>query len=636
MDKFGWKGPVKKYVKITISEFIEALHNHNINLINLNPSFQQIKAWENEFRILQDQLPQLIQINEKAADWYLVFEYELPRERGRRPDILIIADDRIFIIECKDMRKPEQQHIDQLNAYVRDLSNYHAGSSNVKFEPLLLMTLMVNFKEPTQGITIISPDNLHQVLNFTSEGKSIDPDEWINSRYAPLPSLISAARMIFNHEPLPQIKKAESLGVNDAVNCLLNIANMGFSNGERHLALVTGVPGSGKTLVGLQLVYKLQNDDESPKGIFLSGNRPLVKVLQHTLKSKVFVQDVHGFLKEYGGNSQFIPKESVIIFDEAQRAWDAERVLKQRQVAISEPMDFLVIGGKNPDGALMVGLIGEGQEIHVGEESGLKQWNDAIAESKLKWVVHCPEKVSSLFTNAERVIVDESLNLTKTLRSHLVEDVDRWVEALLVGDFDLAKQYAINIENQDFNIYVTQEIEVAKRYAQERYFGCDDKRFGFVCSSKAENLASYGVKNDFYIMQNLHEGQWFNDPPESPKSCCSFNLPTTEFQCQGLELDLPVVCWGDDFYFKNHEWKKRGRIRGSLKNPFQMTLNCYRVLLTRGRDGMVIFVPEEKTEDTYNALVEAGAKILYGFQSPDFVEEHIISVVAMDVSRNNL
>ncbi len=575
-----------------------------------------------------------MEINEKAADWYLVFEYELPRERGRRPDILVIADDRIFIIECKDMKRPEQQHIDQLKAYVRDLSNYHAGSHNVRFEPLLLMTLMNDARESAQGITIISPDQLHNILNVMANGKTIDSEEWINSRYAPLPSLISAAKLIFENEPLPQIRKAESLGVNDAVNELVKIARAAKENGEKHLALVTGVPGSGKTLVGLQLVYLLQKDDKTPVAVFLSGNGPLVKVLQHTLKSKVFVQDVHGFLKEYGGNNTKLPDEKIIIFDEAQRAWDTERASEMRGIAISEPMDFLAIGAKRHEGTLNVGLIGEGQEIHLGEEGGLKQWNDAIAQSKAKWIVHCPEKIEHLFTDAIKVVVNESLNLTVTLRSHLVEDVDKWVEALLNGDLKTARDYSINIENENFNIYVTQDIDVAKRYAQERYDSCEDKRYGLICSAKAKNLTQFGVNNDFYSMQRLLIGPWFNDPPSSLNSCCSLRLPTTEFQCQGLELDMPIVCWGNDFYYYEDKWISKGRVRYKSKNPFQVTKNCYRVLLTRGRDGMIIFVPPEGTYDTFNAIVEAGAKILYGFESTDIIGEHILSVTAFDVKRD--
>ena len=632
MEKLGWNGPVKKYLQVTISEFLESLKEHNQRNMLCNPSIQQIRAWENEYQILKRELPLLVKNNEQAKEWYLVFEYELPRERGRRPDILVIADDRIFIIECKDMKKPEQQHIDQLKAYVRDLQNYHSGSAGVKFVPLLLMTLMNNERIEAKEVTIISPNYLHFELDVKSQSKTIDAQDWITSRYAPLPSLIAAAKMIFQHEPLPRIRKAESLGVNDAVNSLLEITTQSLKNGEKHLALVTGVPGSGKTLVGLQLVYKLQDNDDVPVGVFLSGNGPLVKVLQHTLKNKVFVQDVHGFLKEYGGNSNHTPKEKVIVFDEAQRAWDADHVKEKRGVDVSEPLDFLRIGAKKEGGTLMVGLIGEGQEIHLGEESGLIQWNDAIIESNEEWIVHCPSKISNLFSGAKRVETNEDLNLNATLRSHLAEDVDKWVEALLAGDFNLAQEYALNVEDENFNIYVTRDIDVAKRYVTERYNECEDKLYGFVCSAKAKNLSKYGIDNDFYAMQRFNVGSWFNDEPTSPKSCCSFNLPTTEFQCQGLELDFPIVCWGDDLHWEDG-WKRRGRIRYKSKDPLKVTLNCYRVLLTRGRDGMVIFVPDLDTKNTFDALVAAGAKVLYGFEISDGVSEEMVGVAALEIDK---
>ncbi|WMW22752.1 DUF2075 domain-containing protein [Methanolobus mangrovi] len=611
MQKFGWKGKINQFMDVKKSEFIDSLSLHHSQCMNCNPSGLQVTAWENEYDTLKNQLPLLIEKKPNALEWYLVFEYELPRERGRRPDILIIAEDRIFIIECKDMKYAEQQHIDQLKAYVRDLSNYHAGSANVKFEPILLITFMENLAIEKQGVTIVSPKQLHEVLNKTTDGNLIDPDKWINSRYAPLPSLISAAKLIFDHEPLPQIRKAESLGVNDAVDELKDISNQILNKNGKHLALVTGVPGSGKTLVGLQVVYNSHNFDENKQNaVFLSGNGPLVKVLQYTLKSKVFVQDVHGFLKEYGGNSTDFPNENIIIFDEAQRAWDAERVKEKRNHSNSEPLDFLSIGEKIPNGTLLVGLIGEGQEIHLGEESGLVQWNDAIKETKGEWIVHCPSKIEHIFSDAKDIVTSEKLNLNATLRSHLAEDVDKWIDAFLNGELELAQKISMNLEKQNFNVYVTNNIDVAKNYATERYSECSDKRYGFICSSKAKNLEKYGIDNAFYAMQRVKPGPWFNDEPDSEYSCCRLNLPTTEFQCQGLELDLPIVCWGDDLYWENDQWSKRGRVRYKSKDPMQVTLNCYRVILSRGRDGMVIFVPKEGTKETFNALLDSGIKAL--------------------------
>ena len=170
------------------------------------------------------------------------------------------------------------------------------------------------------------------------------------------------------------------------------IALKARDDGNRHLVLVTGVPGAGKTLLSLQFVYNDHFDQghESKGAVMLSGNGPLVKVLQHALKSRVFVGDVHGFLKQYGGQSQNNPKERIFVYDEAQRAWDAARVREKRGHGASEPMDFVNIGDRLPDWCVMVGLIGEGQEIHLGEEAGIIQWAQALENGAKRWVVHCP------------------------------------------------------------------------------------------------------------------------------------------------------------------------------------------------------------------------------------------------------
>ena len=176
----------------------------------------------------------------------------------------------------------------------------------------------------------------------------------------------------------------------------------------------------------------------------LSGNGPLVKVLQHALKSRVFVADVHGFLKQYGGQSRHVPKEHIIVYDEAQRAWDAERVREKRGHDASEPMDFVSIGDRLPDWCVMVGLIGEGQEIHLGEEAGIGQWAEALAKSANQWTVHCPQKLASIF-NADKVVFSERLDLTTSLRSHLAADVHKWVAILLKGDLTAANEVSTSL-----------------------------------------------------------------------------------------------------------------------------------------------------------------------------------------------
>ena len=242
-------------------------------------------------------------------------------------------------------------------------------------------------------------------------------NNWLNSDYLPLPSVLQAARMIFQNEELPKIKSAESAGIKDTIAKLVEITIDAKRTNSYYLVLVTGVPGSGKTLVGLQFVYTL--DDP---GVFLSGNGPLVEVLKHALgkESKSFVQPVHNFLKTHGGSNIKNPPENVWVYDEAQRAWDSNRVNEKRGHNNSEPDDFIKIGDRINTWSLVVGLIGEGQTIHLGEETGLELWKNAINNSPNIWKIFCPQKLENIFSGLNIQFHDE-LDLTKTLRSHRAE-----------------------------------------------------------------------------------------------------------------------------------------------------------------------------------------------------------------------
>ena len=614
----------------------------------------QINAWDHSFDILQRELKQLVQIKPAIGSYAIIFEYELPRERGRRPDVVILGP-CIFVLEFKDYAKLLAAHSDQVAAYARDLKNYHAASQRYHVLPILVLARSKDLIQHDQEVLVISPDHLADVFNLEAElenGHLVDPQAWISAEYAPLPSLIQAARTIWSKQPLPQIKRALSAGIPETIAELIAIAKDAQEKNELHLALVTGVPGAGKTLVGIQLVYENHLDSIaqyppatpaaiSPEGlsqsipsqavadsgsvaygkkknnqlntlrnvaVFLSGNGPLVKVLQHALKNSIFVQDVHGFLKEYGGSTAKVPHEHIWVYDEAQRAWDADRVNEKRGHATSEPEDFLKLAERMDSWALMVALIGEGQEIHLGEESGLPQWNDALATMQKPWVVHCPEKVASNFATVKKLLTTDVLDLSITLRSHLAEDVAEWVAAILAGNLTQAKILSERVISQGFDVYITQDINVATNYVKERYHGQEDKRYGLLASSKAKNLPRFGIHNEYNYTKNMREGPWYNDPPTSFSSCCALRDVATEFSCQGLELDFPIICWGDDFVWVS-EWKSPAAPRSKAKDPHRLRVNSYRVLMTRGRDGFFIYVPKEVgMETTYEALVAAGVR----------------------------
>ena len=613
----GWIGSLEQLLLSEPQQIISALLNHHSRALGEPANPSQITAWGHCLSVLFSELEKLITSNPGCRKWSALFEYELPRERGRRPDVVLLGASTVIVLEFKDFSAPLPQHVDQVSAYARDLGHYHSLCHAHRILPVLVLTQARQFQSTEGGVKICSGDLLATCLIDTVESDSsievINPNDWALGEYAPLPSLIVAARRIFNHEPLPQIRRAQSAGIPLTLEYLSDVARSARDRNERHLALVTGVPGAGKTLVGLQFVYDrvLGEIEEAKHAVFLSGNGPLVKVLQHALKSRVFVQDVHGFLRQYGGESEQSPREHIWVYDEAQRAWDADRVSEKRQHPISEPEDFLRIGQRIDSWALMVGLIGEGQEIHLGEEGGLAQWNLAIKAAAGEWIVHCPPKLAKIFDAARDVVPVEKLDLTKSLRSHLAEDVQAWISSLLDGQLDQANSLADRVLHQGFQLYVTQDLESAKAYVMQRYGEEIDKRFGLLASSKAKNLPQYGIRNDFSFTKNLREGPWYNDPPNSKYSCCQLNDVATEFACQGLELDFPIVCWGNDLWYEDGKWRSPVARRSSARNPHQLRLNSYRVLLSRGRDGMVIYVPPDDTmASTMQALLSAGLRPL--------------------------
>jgi hypothetical protein len=602
------------------NQILENLSSYQLSSLREEVHESQRRSWKQSFQLIKNNYHRLKSKIPNSKNWYLILEYQLPRERGRRPDFVILTDRGIIIIEFKGYPQLKNEDLDQVASYVRDISNYQSYSHNKIVNGILFLGTSTSNKEIDE-IRITGPDHLVETINdayINLNGPTeINPDAFISSEYAPLPSLIEAARNIFNNEPLPQIRKAQSAGIPETLDKLIGITKKAEELKEHVLVLVTGVPGAGKTLVGLQYVYHdhFNNPGKPNSSIFLSGNGPLVNVLQYALKSNVFVRDVHGFLKDYGGTPKYAPYENIYVYDEAQRAWDSEKVMEKRGHNNSEPDDFINIGS-NKSWAVMIGLIGEGQEIFSGEESGLKQWNDAIAKSKIKWNVACAEHVSNFFNAAYKLEKLEMLHLDHSLRSHIAEDVKNWVENFLIGRVEFAVELNKKISSEGFSLYVTRDLNGAKEYVRNRYKDSVDKRFGLLASSKADKILNeFGFKCDYMSTQQLSRkdklAKWFMDHPDSIDSCCALNQALTEFQCQGLELDLPIVGWADDLIRQKGNWKTVSKRGKGVKDPYKLTMNSYRVLLTRGRDGMILFIPEkEALDETYEFLINSGVRNL--------------------------
>jgi hypothetical protein len=609
----GWYGTIRDFLVETPTT-LQTKFSALVRDLNLPASNSQLRAWTESIRVLKRECQELADGRPSVKDWGLIFEYELPRERGRRPDVVLLTGPAAHVIEFKGRPFAEQSDIDQVAAYARDIREYHAASHTLDVQAVLALDDANMAAQSVDNVTVLGGRTFASHFTTVPDNGGVEQsriEQWVRADYQPLPALVAAARRIFEHEPLPQIRRAASAGIPQALQALQRVARQAQSKGERHLALVTGVPGAGKTLVGLQFVYetRFSGDEGERPAVFLSGNGPLVAVLQHALKNKIFVQDVHGFLIRYGGASKKVPTEHIWVYDEAQRAWDGERVMGKRGHSLSEHEDFINLGMRVPDWAMLVGLIGEGQEIHLGEEGGLKLWSDAITANGGDWTIHCPEHIAHLFAG-HRVLPDDALELTKTLRSHVAGDLHEWVKALLDGRLAEASAIADVMQKSDYNLYVTRDLDEAKRYVRSRYEAEEDKRFGLLGSSKAKNLPIFGMNTSFQATRGFRPGPWYNDPRTSLRSCCQLLEVATEFSCQGLELDFPIVGWDTDLVWDGVAWfAKSGRTKAH--DARQLRLNSYRVLLTRGRDGMAIFVPSISDLDaTYGALAAAGARLL--------------------------
>lgn len=610
---YGWMGTVQRFLDESESTWLDTINRNYQHLYHQQAARTQQHAWKDSSHVMRSQLQHLLNIRPGSATWTLIFEYELPREGGRRPDLVVLGAGQILVIEFKEKASPSAADLDQTTTYARDLAEYHSGSQQHPVHAILVPTRRTQDSESRDRVQILNPHDIADYLNaLPEEPSTIDPHAWITAEYAPLPSVVQAAQQIFENEPLPNIRQARSAGIPELLEYLNSTITTAQHNHERHLVLITGVPGSGKTLVGLQAVYQNPFQEAGKRAVFLSGNGPLIQVLQYALKSKVFVQAVRNFYLQHEVRRQTAPAEHLIVFDEAQRAWDRDRMNEKYGISSAAGGAILAIADRIPEWCMVVGLIGEGQEIHVGEEEGIGQWNDGLNQSKSEWNVHCAPDYADTFTAVppSNLNINPVFNLTLSLRSHLAKDLQTWVAHLLSGEFDRAAQLMPSLIEDGFDAYVTRDLDAAKAYCGDRYREQSSKRYGLLASSRAKNLTQYGIHNDYKSTQRVKVGPWYIDPPSSPLSCCAFNDVVTEFGCQGLELDFPIVGWGDDLLWNHETWVSSVRQR-NVRDPLRLRINSYRVLLTRGRDGIIVFVPPERKMDIiHDVLRQAGLRSL--------------------------
>lgn len=609
-EGWGWAGTVGEFLSTPVETWRRALTEHHAALMGIRPAGPQERAWDAEHAAVASALRASLAATPAVADWGIAFEYELPMEGGRRPDVVVLAGSAVLVLEFKDVAAASVAAIDQVAAYASDLSEFHEATHGRTVIPIVVLTGTTEIAEPDGDVIVTSGDGLaHYLIDAYAPG-DIDLSTWLHAPYTPLPTLVAAARRIFRDEPLPHVRRALAVGIPETVELVNRIVDEAERAGHRVLAFVTGVPGSGKTLVGLRVVYERKGSKAT--ATFLSGNGPLVAVLQDALKSRGFVRDLHKFITSYG-ETEKVPDQHVLVFDEAQRAWDRAYMHHKRGVARSEPELLVAIGERLPRWTALVGLVGDGQEIHSGEESGMPQWRAAAMPPSAheRWSVHCAPRLADEFAGLD-VHTHDRLDLTVSLRTKRAERLHEWVARLLNGSPQLGHPLAQRIKAEAYPLYLTRDLDAAKAYVRAMTAEAPEWRTGLLASSHAKVLPDFDIDNSFMATSRMNIAKWFNAPPDDPKSSNALRQPVTEFGCQGLELDLPIVCWGEDYRWEHDQWR-RTPIRRKYRQdePEALLLNAYRVLLTRGREGVVVYLPDDRRLDlTEMVLLAAGLEQL--------------------------
>lgn len=629
----------------------------------------QTEAWNVTIPRLQKELSSLLQSNPKASDWLVLLEYPLYRLR-RRIDVLILSPQAIVVVELKVGESSfKSGDLRQVEEYALDLRDFHATSSGLRLVPVLWCTEASDSSYfPSIGVeevTKVCTVGRSGLAGFLKQLNNISPlrhykiHEWEAGQYRPVPTVVDAATTLFAGHGVREIAQADATNLDASARCVVEIIEESKRNKHRSLIFLAGVPGSGKTLAGLQVVHSAVESGVEDKGdiVYLSGNTPLVVVLREALardnarrrkargeKAKLAearnsvrtrIQHIIDFLREYLTNDDgSSPHEHVIVFDEAQRVWDEDYGRKKFGRPSSEPSLLLDIMGRHPDWCSIVALVGGGQEINTGE-NGIAEWGKALRglnSSELSnWRIYGPPNFiegsqatanlgAGSLSGVQEVVVRSDLELTVPLRSFRSPSLSQWVSLLLEGDSVNAAALARILG--DYPIFVVRQLEHARNWLKVNARG--ERRYGLVASSGARRLRAEGLGVTLNATDGSAIAQWYLNEPGDVRSSFALEVPANEYTAQGLELDFVGLCWGGDLIWDGGAWKHRqfrGNSWANVSGERQRFItNSYRVLLTRGREGLVIWVPTGSPEDatrkpkifdkTAEFLIRCGAKEL--------------------------
>lgn len=635
MKRSYYSDSIDNFRKARPEEVIGKLANNN--QFSLDQS--QRDAWNEEIKILQETLV--------SSQGSIYFEYSIPR-MGQRIDVVLLIGPAIFVLEFKiGSDEFALCAIDQVWDYALDLKNFHETSHHQYVVPILIAT-KAKHAHPVISVT---PQNdkllfpvksnvellkkvIEDVLSFV-DGVTIDRTQWEDGRYCPTPTIIEAALALYSGHSVVEIARSDASAINlsQTSDEISEIIRQSKGKAQKSICFVTGVPGAGKTLVGLNIATTHIDAKSDLYSVYLSGNGPLVNILREALtrdkirlhkergkkikkveamsEVKAFIQNVHHFRDECLMDEKSPPLEHVALFDEAQRAWNVEqtsnfmrRKKNKPNFNYSEPEFLISCLDRHQDWAVIVCLVGGGQEINTGE-AGISEWIESLIRSFPQWHIYISERLTDSEYGAGEVLQQVSLlpnvkynnklHLAVSMRSFRAEHVSRLVKEILDIDVDAARDTLKKVKHK-YPMALTRDLRKAKQWLRSQARGSE--RYGIMVSSQAERLKPYAID----VKSTVDPIHWFLDGKEDVRSSYYLEDVVTEFDVQGLELDWTCVTWDADFRYSEKGWEHKsfcGDKWNNIKKPERKNYlkNAYRVLLTRARQGMVIVVPSGDIED---------------------------------------
>lgn len=632
---------LRSYYSSSIAEFLRQSAQEILGIIHANDisaetTIQQSNTWESEITILKDQL-------RAFSDGRIIFEYTIPR-MGKRVDTVVLYRNMVFLLEFKVGDKEYRESTyDQVYDYALDLRNFQKESHNKLLVPIMISTKAPRYQNKLKvRDRIVEPlrcnaDNIGAAIQYIGsrfEEPAFDYVQWENSEYLPTPTIVEAAQALYRGHNVHDITRsdagAENLTVTtDEINRIIDFSK---ANHRKSICFVTGVPGAGKTLVGLNIAIQRSDAQQGEHAVFLSGNFPLVTVLQEALardkveqekqrgnrvskaealrSTSAFIQIIHKYRDSFVGNNN-IPPERVAIFDEAQRAWTEDMIAKFMQTKkgvanfeYSEPEFLISTMDRHQDWAVIICLAGGGQEINTGE-AGLPEWFDSLRRAFPDWDVYITPQLNddeyrrgrswNSMLEGLRTFERDKLHLATSVRSFRTPDLAAFVKAVLDADTTEAKALYQRIKDK-YPIVITRDLNKAKDWVRDHCQGTT--RYGLLASSGALRLKPEGI----FVKNEISVANWFLNGKDDVRSSYMLEDVVSEFDIQGLELDYAVVAWDADYRYVDGEWTYNNFVGNRWNNVSSeerrlYLKNAYRVLLTRARQGMAIFVPAGTDHD---------------------------------------